>query len=206
MPLPMVHLCVAERLVNPFKIKDKSSFYLGAIAPDSVHMRENFKREQKKISHINTQDKSMWEDNTLDFIRNNKDEFYLGYGIHILTDIIWNKTIFEDFKLKYFQDTSPIQDQTMAYYNDTDKLDFELYEKFPRRKQIWEYLANSHGIDIDSILSSTEINAWTARTLNWYCSGESQHKNPIKYITYNDLISFVDKTALNIKNMIINMD
>ncbi len=47
MPLPMVHLGVAKHLTESLNISDKSSFYLGSIAPDAVHMRNNFQPQDK---------------------------------------------------------------------------------------------------------------------------------------------------------------
>jgi hypothetical protein len=41
------------------------------------------------------------------------------------------------------------------------------------------------------ILSAQEIRAWNERTLHWFDSGESQHKNPIKYIKQVDIDNFI---------------
>ncbi len=42
--------------------------------------------------------------------------FLLGYGIHILTDIIWNETLYAKFKLEYEKDCNQKQDIRLAYY------------------------------------------------------------------------------------------
>ena len=91
-----------------------------------------------------------------------------------------------------------IQDQTWAYYNDTDKLDFELYEKYEYRLELWDYLLKSKAVGIDGLVSADEVGAWSNRTLHWFDSGESQHKNPIKYIFYDDLLNFMNETATKI--------
>ena len=51
MPFTMIHLGVAEKLIEKLKINELSDFYLGAISPDAVHLRENYK-ESKNISQF----------------------------------------------------------------------------------------------------------------------------------------------------------
>jgi len=106
MPLPMVHLSVAKKIIEAgFKITDSSLFYLGSISPDAIHMRENADRYAKKLSHLgNPSSVSMdfseeSEDGyvkiMLDFVSKNKEkintDFLWGYIIHILTDMYWGK-------------------------------------------------------------------------------------------------------------------
>lgn len=56
MPLPMVHLCAANKLIDYINIKDISSFYLGSISPDAVHMREDYIPDDKSKSHLFVED------------------------------------------------------------------------------------------------------------------------------------------------------
>lgn len=51
MPLPMVHFSVAVKYFENEEIP--SAFLLGSIAPDSIHMRKNTNREDKKLTHLN---------------------------------------------------------------------------------------------------------------------------------------------------------
>ena len=202
MPLPMVHLGVAKNLLDKIKVDNISIYYLGAISPDAVHMRENSKREDKNISHLHNTDIKIWKENAKDLILNNSlkknIDFYFGYGIHVLTDICWNETIYSIFGVRYDADKTPVQDKMWAYYNDTDKLDFELYEKYEYRPELWDYLLKSKAVGIDGLVSADEVGAWNNRTLHWFDSGESQHKNPIKYIFYDDLLNFMSETATKI--------
>jgi hypothetical protein len=202
MPLPMVHLAVARKITKDFnKINNLSLYYLGAIAPDAIHMRKNQVPEDKQKSHLysrniqgidNVNNYYAEKNNCLD--RN----FLLGYCIHVLTDIYWHETLYSSFKHKYSQDSEPIQEQKWAYYNDTDKLDFELYKTLEWKDEVWSLLKEVRGIDVEDLVTSTEVDAWNTRTLNWYNSGQSQHKNPIRYITSEDLMEFIDKSASDI--------
>lgn len=202
MPLPIVHLGVAKNLLDKIKVDNISDYYLGSISPDAMHMRESSDREDKRISHLHNTDIKIWKNNAKDLILNHssKDDFdfYRGYSIHVLTDIYWDEIIYSKFESRYDEDKTPIQDKRWAYYNDTDQLDFELYTKYKYRPEIWDYLSNSKAVGIDGLVSADEVSAWNNRTLHWFDSGESQHKNHIKYILYDELLNFMEEAAAKI--------
>lgn len=207
MPLPMVHFGISHNLINVLKPKDVSLFYLGSISPDAVHVRKNFTREYKNISHLFNADMDTWRKNARDFILSNstvnESDFFIGYGVHILTDIYWSETIFSIFKTRYKEDKAPIQNEQQAYYNDTDKLDFALHDKCKYRPEIWDYLLKCKSVSINSLVSPHEVNLWKEQILHWFDKGESKHKNPIKYISYDDLIIFIKETTVKICNFMI---
>lgn len=206
MPLPMIHLATARECAKEtINLIDCQKYYLGSISPDAVHMRANIQKNDKRITHLFAEG-DLWKVNVLEFIKQNKFKtdynFILGYGIHILTDIIWNETLYRKFKLKYEKDPAPIQDIAWAYYNDTDKLDFELYKVLEWRQEVWELLKKTKSIGIEGILNSDEIDAWKNRTLHWFDKGESQHKNPIRYIFMEDVIEFTQNAGKTIKSFL----
>ena len=53
MAQPMMHLSVADKIYTeaPSSIHSYGEFLLGSIAPDAVHMREDYTGVQKRISH-----------------------------------------------------------------------------------------------------------------------------------------------------------
>lgn len=206
MPLPMIHLAVArEYAIENIILLDCPEYYLGSISPDAIHMRVNIQKNDKEITHLFAEG-DLWRANVIEFIRKNKFktnyDFILGYGIHILTDIIWSETLYKKFELEYKKDPAPVQDIRWAYYNDTDKLDFKLYEELEWRQKVWELLKRAKAIGIEGILNSDEIDAWKNRTLHWFDKGESQHKNPIKYINLEDVIEFIQKASETIKTIL----
>lgn len=202
MPLPMVHLAVARKIISNFsEINNLPLYYLGAIAPDAIHMRKNQVPEDKQKSHLYARDIQGIQ-NVYKYYEEKNDcidiDFFLGYCIHILTDIYWHETLYTSFKYRYSKDSEPIQEQRWAYYNDTDILDLILYKTFDWKDEIWALLKEAKGIDMDNIVTSSEIDAWNIRTLNWYNGGQSQRKNPIKYITLDELMRFIDDSSNDI--------
>jgi len=204
MPLPMVHFGVSHNLTSMLKPRDISLFYLGSIAPDAVHVRENFTREDKNISHLYNADMEIWKKNAVNFITKDNDGFYVGYGIHILTDIYWSETVFSMFKVRYSEDKTPIQDEQRAYYNDTDQLDFELRDKWDYSNEVWDYLLNCKSVDTNSPVSPIEVDLWKEQVLHWFDKGESKHKNQIKYVSLDDLATFMMDTTARIRDILLN--
>jgi len=218
MPLPMVHLSVAKKIAEAgFEIKDLSLFYLGSISPDAIHMRENADRYAKKLTHLgnpssvnmNFTDESEDEyvNLKLDFVKINKNkvniDFLWGYVIHILTDMYWFKMVYNKFFDDYKKDTAPIQDERWAYYNDTDRLDQILFNECEWKDDVWQSLKDVEYFDFLDLLSAQEIKAWNKRTLHWFDSGESQHKNPIKYITKSNIEKFICVCSETIRKSIV---
>jgi len=201
MPLPMVHLGVARMVSDKLDISDLPAFYLGTIAPDGIFTREGFTRDQKWRNHLINEDGSRTIQGIIEFYEKHKDindSFVLGYTVHILTDQLYSESVYREYLNRYDADPSPIQDKKWAYYNDTDIVDFELYAKQTWQIEVWNYLRQSRGVDIEGYISASESEAWRDRTLTWYESGQSEHNNPVKYITYEDEIKFIDTASAEI--------
>ena len=205
MPLPMVHLAVAEKVSSALEITDPGSFWLGSIAPDAVHMRENFRSEYKLASHLRDSMETSKEivlERAIHMIRTadgcqNRD-FTVGYGVHVATDMIWNRTIFEDFKQRYQEAGFPADDQKSVYYNDTDQLDFVLFERLPWRERVWQEFEQCESVGMNGLVSADEAECWKQRTLHWFDGGGSQHKAPIWFFTYDKLLDFAGQAAAQI--------
>lgn len=104
----LIHLAIAKELEKNLKIKNKKDYYLGSIAPDI----------SKQIGQ--TKDKSHFIINTkenipnLDIFKNKykkykKNDFELGYYIHLYTDKIWYEEFIKDI----------IQNNTIKLLNGT---------------------------------------------------------------------------------------
>ena len=203
----MVHLSVAKNILEAgFKLSDASQFYLGSVSPDAIHMRQKPDRLTKNDTHLipagqkwSTIDDTEYFSFMINFIDEKKDytdmSFLWGYGLHILTDMYWTKLVYSNFIENYKKDPSPIQDERWAYYNDTDILDQVLFNESRWKNIVWQGLQGVKCSDFFDLLTAQEINAWKERTLHWYDSGESQHKNPIRYITKTDIEKFVDQCS-----------
>jgi hypothetical protein len=205
MPLPMVHLAVAHNILNQIHVHKPDMYYLGAISPDAIHMRDGSARKDKNRVHLRSNDNKAWEKRALTLIVDNVDNkdysFYLGYGVHLLTDMIWFVSIFNNGMKSYADDPSPVQDYATAYYNDTDCIDIKLYNALDYRKYIWELLQTAKPIAFENLLTADEIDSWNKHTLSWYDDNNKEY-NPIKYITMNNITKFIEKSSNEIINML----
>ena len=91
--------------------------------------------------------------------------------------------------------------QSSVYHNETDQLDFELFKFYPWKDEVWCLLKKVDALDVDGLLTSEEIDKWKVRTLHWYDSGVSKHRDPIKYINFNILDDFINNAAIKIVGM-----
>jgi len=114
MSFTMTHLIIAESISEIFDNHALSlpQYYLGSIAPDAVHNRENYISDFKKNSHLITDDNKWamvtnndnWINNVASFLKKHKNsehyDFILGYCCHILTDIYNNINVWTPFRIK----------------------------------------------------------------------------------------------------------
>lgn len=169
MPFPMVHLCIADEMLRRgFEADDPAQFFLGAVAPDSVHFREGYDPAMKEISHLwvgsgprwgVTLDSGRWYQNTKTFWQTHRGDaqrdFIAGYCTHVFTDWLNDARIWKPFRLK----NEGCMDAYGAdrYHEEALMTDYALYLKSPRRGGIFEGLAKAHGCDLAGLVFSEDI-------------------------------------------------
>jgi hypothetical protein len=207
MSFVMTHLAVAKGIDDKTNIsRNLQSFYLGAISPDCVHVRNDYNSDMKKNSHFcvgngnwgtmtNNQE---WRDNTLSLLCSYRShtnfDFFLGYFIHILVDISDNEKIHIPFKEKYAQEGLPLQDRGRAFYNDKSQNDFGLFNFYKWKNEVWTLLADSQGEGINNIIEANEVGEYRDIVLHQYDSNVSPYSQPIKFFSMDDNIKFIENT------------
>lgn len=104
----IVHLRVAEKVIGQLENINETAFYVGAIAPDSGKMVDDFTYlPPKDVSHWKRDGVSYrqrFEDNAAFYEKYAENEscraafsFYLGYYVHILTDTMYVRDIIHPF-------------------------------------------------------------------------------------------------------------
>jgi len=206
----MIHIGVAGNLTDKFKINKIPNFYLGAVAPDAVHYRENYIREYKDISHLCSTGDSheIILNNAKDFIFKNIShehrDFYIGYGVHVLTDVYWRKMLNAiEFDLRYYKDPNPVHSNPLdAYNSDMCILDLELYRKYKYASDNMAFFLKSSPIGIGGLVSAEEVRACfdgIRQIKNRFDENKNANESP-KYIFYDDVLNFIDETAVKIYN------
>lgn len=198
MALPMTHLLCAHRyaLLHARELLYIPEYYLGAIAPDAIHMREGSTPEDKRATHLFARGIRCAEKYMpliSDFLAEYKDAhaplraMAFGYGLHVVTDRIW-----VDFYCEECPELLDAQGQTQKepYYNDTDQVDFLLWKKEQSRPFIESRLKSAEAHSIAG-LTAVEIDSWRVRTLDRLENGISEHKGKIKYLTEERIKKFI---------------
>ncbi|KFZ25778.1 MAG: hypothetical protein KQ78_02032 [Candidatus Izimaplasma bacterium HR2] len=140
----IAHLYIGQLIYKSIsdKVEDEIGYYLGTIAPDAVMSKDNYHRDDKKISHlrvgISSDDWYLDEYNELFNSRikelytkyNNgyNNSFLFGYLVHLLTDQAFHYSFRKDITEKLKSNGLPHtgKDLLKVMTNELDALDYKL--------------------------------------------------------------------------------
>lgn len=96
MPGAITHLKTAYYYNKENDFFFGSQLYLGSISPDSVNINGHAPKAIRWPAHLRNADLEVWTQNAALFYRENKgkteEAFLRGYILHILTDIVWDRS------------------------------------------------------------------------------------------------------------------
>ena len=117
MATTVTHAAIADKIyavLGSGIIKDFPLFLAGNLAPDAIHAKQDYQREDKKRSHLCDGIRSygygypeiaqLFHDRIDEFIRNyylpagTDKDLYLGYVVHLLVDEIYLLTVYENLE------------------------------------------------------------------------------------------------------------
>ena len=187
MALQMVHLLVARQWAQAYDAyMDCPEFYLGAISPDAIHIRDGNDKSRKDEFHLYN-----WREphvkNVLEYWREHHTPFDIGYGVHVLTDAQWVPRFRQRLPQLIKADGRL---DTTTYYNDTYVTDFELYRDCGGC-ELFDRLERACAPENHPLLTTAEFDAWRQDMLSMY-RGECPKNDPVKYITRAYVEAFVE--------------
>ena len=207
MPFPMTHLHIANNIatLHPECIKSLSQFYLGTLAPDSVHFRAEFIANDKKTTHLCVGDENWgeitnndeWIDNVMSFLREHRNSenacFALGYAVHILADIYGNINIWTPFRLK-------MNLQMANYYGGEHHkrqaaVDFKLANEFEQKKEIWNLLEKSEEITIPGIVFAKDAEKQKRNILQVQYENITSNMQTTEVAAYENALKQIENTT-----------
>ena len=220
MAFPLTHLLVAKRIITLIPMSDlaASQFILGSIAPDGVHHRKAFTGENALMSHIGpakkithlcpisdekwgqVTDNDGWIKLVQAFHAKYKDDpLYVGYAVHVLTDIYNNLTVWANYIANYPDEAA--KGYKSVYYEDLRNIDNRLYHELAKDSGIFEYLRKGVPKEIYDTASIEIASAEEILTIqkNLLCE---QYKNPMPVditeyhiLHYTDILKSIDDAA-----------
>jgi len=217
----MTHLAVAKGVNDKLGIaKDLPSYYLGAIAPDAVHIRENFNGDMKVISHYSVEGDTwgqvvsadVWRQQAFARIHALKDnpnrDFHLGYFIHILTDAHNHDKMWLPFVEKRLAENVPFADIKGLVSEDYGRIDWIQYNSYEWTNDILNLMISTKGINVEDRVKADEIDTYKNILAKMYKQNihfmdiinntvsplEAVRELPV-YVSIEEILGFVEETV-----------
>ena len=227
MSFMMTHLAVAKGVNDKLGIvTDLPNYYLGALAPDAVHIRANFNSDMKESSHYcvagdtwgQIASVDAWWQQSFTHIKSLKDspdrDFYLGYFIHILTDTSNHRKMWLPFLEKRLAEGLLFADAKDLVSEDYNRIDRMQYDNYEWQNEIMSLLEIAKGIDVEDIVKACEIDKYTDILLKIYrqniptiefmdlingkkSSSVAERKLPV-YVSEEEIFGFIEETVKEI--------
>jgi len=201
MPLPMVHLTVAVRMLPEL---GQPEFLLGNLAPDAIHMRPGSTSEDKRRVHLHQSSAPLGGDGReavgalLDAWGSDGSisPLRLGCVCHLLTDGLWRQRVYARFLTRL---PAGLEKERIArvYYRETDEIDRLIHESAPWRPEVWRLLSEALCDDIPGIVAGEEIDLWRERTLRWF-ETLPPAAAPLEYLSPAEVDAFATETAVEL--------
>ncbi len=208
----MIHLRVAEKLIDRLKIEYAREFIVGNIAPDSGEPNENgigF-TPSAEVSHFNRTNPNEIKDVDeqkyikLYFTKEQQagytkaeQEFYLGYLTHLLTDKLWVRDIVVpasvQFKELFEQDRGTFWQNIKRDWYDLDALYLKEHPEF-RVFQLYRECVGFQNRYLD-FFSKDAFDNRRRYIVDFYLKNSQSVEERELYLTRQELDVFVERAA-----------
>ena len=198
----IAHLRIAEHFIENYSL-NKLNFLVGNIAPDSGEPNEDWSifTPDTKISHWKNDGKNIDANNFRDIHinkNNPKNDFYLGYYFHLLTDIEWEK-LYQKKILEpiYYENLNKDKNYIWTIKKDWYGQDYIFLHNNPNSIFFTEFAK----IDIfeNDFLDIFSKDAFTNKIkyiTNYYKNAEVDSKREYPYLSTKEMDSFINKTII----------
>ncbi len=216
----MVHLRVADKILDRIESLDKSAFVLGNIAPDSGVPNEDWssfdppgnvthfrtRPEEKTFIDVDKYVREFFSDEKIKNYTNREYSFFLGYYTHLLTDIEWIKMVHSEGVSEENAKKENMSYIDFVWKNKKDwyDLDFLYLEEHPqfRAFHIYEDVEDIKNVFMDAFSEDAFENR-REYICGYYRSDNhgDLHRN-YQYLTKERSDRFVEETVEIIMNII----
>ena len=214
----ITHLVIANeilKLIPEGIIEDRGLFFMGNIAPDAVHARENYIRVYKKYSHFRDDipDNAFEEPKNYrlyfgrlsDFIKrciaknDGLMDLYRGYVVHIITDELFVLSVRKEFceimkKLGIEQDNSLFFEYIV---NDMTRNDMLLLDRYEEMSEIHAAVEKADIYAVEDYVSKQELQHSREWLIRQHFTDRQEYAMP-EYISYERTRAFIDTAAREI--------
>ncbi|AZH29830.1 zinc dependent phospholipase C family protein [Paenibacillus sp. M-152] len=203
MPYPMVHFAIALELCSR---TPSSSFLIGSIAPDAVHVRGDVTRSEKGITHFVCEDRfpssEVLKERCQYYLNLNVEtnwtDYILGYFAHIYADIRWTETVYSNFEREYQGE----KDEMRKIYNmEANQVEFNLIKREEWAEDVLNKLYVGNAYSIEPLLTQIEVNQYRDIKLQWLRNKNNEPQITPIYLKVDVVKSFVTKTSHELNDL-----
>lgn len=207
MPLPMVHLLLAEKIGEKLGKTPDAAFLLGSIAPDAIHVRPGTNRRDKHGTHFfrgKQWDKAEVERHwalvaqkleAYAYASAAERSFAEGYCIHTLLDMVWIEQFFNVLAMTLRAGGIGFEDIRTKYYAETNACDAGIYQQYPWASSVYHQLAAAPDLGFETLLTAKEVGLWRDNVLGKMRAYETVVPKETFYITKAGIAVFIDSLA-----------
>lgn len=200
MAYPLAHLLVADLYAAKLPaLYASGGYYLGAIAPDAIHMRAGAGVLEKETTHLHTRGGDALKRVMAYFYAVGRTPFDIGYGVHVLTDRLW---------VRYYRGRHPSlldangRTREDLYRADAVWIDRALYAAESSHQRFLPLLEEAGGPDAHPFLARADIEGWRDTVL---CRLRSEPEMPAGeplHLTLRGVQDFLAACAEEIKTLL----
>ena len=212
----MVHLRIADKLLDHLSSISATEFIVGNIAPDSGIPNEDWSQftpstvishfrtpRHKKADPLHFAEKYFTEQQRKDYSIK-AFSFYLGYLVHLITDVSWSNNILYPAKERFAIEWAADPDKCIwRMKEDWYDLDFMYLRDHPSFRAFQIYL---HAEEFENqFMDEFAIDAFDNRRkyiTGFYQAGKENLDRHYPYLTKEEMDSFVQKTTSEILQML----
>lgn len=212
MAFQMTHMEVAYRLLKKWDwVKYPAEFIVGSVAPDSVHMRDNYDVSMKIKTHLfedcgpwgDTQDYDHWIENIRAFWKingeNEKDEkiktYVAAICVHCLTDYCNDRNIWRYLQYQYMDALGGIEVFKTEYYPEALGIDKWLFKNSKNTEVIVDLFRKGECIELNGLLCEADILKQKDHMLNKQYAYIDVDISKYKYLSGKFIEDFLDNTV-----------
>ena len=211
----MVHLRIADKLLEALSVESPVEFIVGNLAPDSGVPNEDWSTFDPPYatSHFKTGTDKAGPDAFAekyfrpDQIKTYSDRqfcFYLGYLSHLITDKLWSKQIAIPTLEKFAKKDAPDREQFIwEIKEDWYDLDYKYLRDHPGFRAFWVYLgAVGFRNEFMEEFSQDAFDNRRAYITDFYLQGKENLDREYPYLTEAEMDAFVDGAVREIPDIL----
>ncbi|MCQ2493884.1 MAG: zinc dependent phospholipase C family protein [Lachnospiraceae bacterium] len=217
----VMHLVVADRLLDILKVNNPAYFYCGNLAPDAIMARKNYTREMKRHTHFKDdihlyefrqpEKLSVYMDRLMAFFHSYVEperkhrEIYLGYLTHMLVDELYLLHFRDGFVDKLLDDGKAPTDAEFwdLFTEDVNLVDWELVRSYKFKYKMPDILMLDEPYEIEDFITGEELLDSKAFIINKNFTTKHEAE-PLKVMTMESNLEFIELCIREIPRILMD--